>query len=59
MEFKYGDIISLKDGVMSQMSLDKETFFSYQTIKMLRLKLHHEGFMSVYKCRKKWKDVIK
>lgn len=28
MEFKYGDIISLKDGVMPQMSLDKEIFFS-------------------------------
>jgi len=28
MTFKYGDIITLKDGVMPQMSLDKETFFS-------------------------------
>lgn len=28
MTFKYGDIISLKDGVKPQMSLDAETFFN-------------------------------
>ena len=28
MAFKYGDIITLKDGVKPQMSLDEETFFN-------------------------------
>ena len=28
MAYKYGDTIRLKDGVMPQMSLDKETFFN-------------------------------
>jgi hypothetical protein len=28
MTFKYGDIITLKDGVKPQMSLDAETFFN-------------------------------